>query len=335
MNEQQKQPHNPAPGYVLIVGDVNVDLVVRTPQKAQDGHMEMPAPQLLGGGSAANTAHALKCLGLAAEFMGTVGKDAYGRFVEDEFDAASIGHTGLFADENLHTVCVFAFVQPDGERFLWPWPQEAQSFRYMEEAHVPWSIVDGASWVHTSGMVFSSNTSAPHTVTAILQRAKAQGIPTSFDLNLRAENGALDKECLAAVTAALPFCRYIFGSADEEFLPLSGNAPGSDGIDAAASFATNKRTVIARMGANGSVAITPSERFFAPAYPAAVVDTIAAGDTYNAGFIAACLWGCTLQEAVQYGLAAGAHAVSCAGSRTAPTLQKLKLIMHGEKENVS
>ena len=42
---------------VIVVGDANVDLVIRLPDPKTD--LMQPVPQLFGGGSAANTAVAL------------------------------------------------------------------------------------------------------------------------------------------------------------------------------------------------------------------------------------------------------------------------------------
>lgn len=310
--------------YVLVVGDANVDLIVRYPELQKNGQYSNPEPQLWGGGSAANTAHALKKLGLPVHFMGTVGADSYGKYVQNELKNAGINTEELIVDPSLNTVCVFAFVREDGERSLWPWPKEQQSFRYLDIDKVNWDIVENASWVHSSGMVFSSNSSARHTVSKIMERANALSIPTSFDLNLRKENDGLNEGCRLAVLSVIEHCQYVLGSADEEFLYLRTGKAAKDPIEEAESFASENRVIIARMGSGGSLAITPCWQFVAPAIPVKVVDTIGAGDAFNAGFIAARLQNLSLKEAIQWGNALGAYAVSHIGSKNTPNLLEVQ-----------
>ncbi len=66
---------------VVVVGDANVDLVIRLPDRPkQAADLTQSVPQLFGGGSAANTAVALARLGVRTAFVGAIGDDGYGRY---------------------------------------------------------------------------------------------------------------------------------------------------------------------------------------------------------------------------------------------------------------
>ena len=305
---------------VLIVGDANVDLIVRYPKHLADGGVEYHLPLMSGGGTAANTAHALSKLGITVDFMGTIGDDQYGRYVLDEFIAAGIGIEPLIIDETLNTVCVFAFVDDSGERYPWAWPRERQSFRELDPERILWKSVEQADWIHSSGMIMPYDTSARKSVLEIFKRARQLGKTTSFDLNLRIENGKLDEGYKLAVLELFEYCDYILGSGKEELYYLN---PMTDWRDSAKSFVRKNRTVIARMGADGSLALFDEGSLEEASFPVTVKDTIGAGDVYNAGFITARLLGKDLHESIIWGNGVSGYKVMFSGSRETPDFSEL------------
>jgi ribokinase len=70
-------------------------------------------------------------------------------------------------------------------------------------------------------------------------------------------------------------------------------------------------TLVVKTGARGALGIQNGRRFDASALPAAIFDTIGAGDSFNAGYLLACLNGAGLAEA----LTAGCHAATAIISR--------------------
>ncbi|MDR2110148.1 MAG: carbohydrate kinase family protein, partial [Spirochaetaceae bacterium] len=164
---------------VLIVGDCNVDLVVPLPDIVPGRPVTYHKPALRGGGTSANTAVALRKLGVPTDFMGTLGDDTYGRYLMDEFVRRGIGVDSLFVDPNLNTICVFAFIDKTGERYLWGWPRVNQAFKELDAERIDWDVVDNARWIHSSGMVLTYDTGARWNVIRIFKRAHERGIPTS------------------------------------------------------------------------------------------------------------------------------------------------------------
>ncbi|MDR0436240.1 MAG: carbohydrate kinase family protein [Propionibacteriaceae bacterium] len=313
--------------HVLVVGDVNTDMIVPYPTRQSDGTLRFSNPSVIGGGSAANTAHALARLGHGVEFIGTVGADAAGRQCRNEFTRAGIGCGGLITDAELNTVCVYAFVTPEGERLLWPYPEDHQSFRELDARRVDWSLLDGACWVHSSGMVYSSASSAPDTVTALLAAAHARGVPVSFDLNLRVENYGLPDDYRRRILAACEHAAYLFGSEREEFAHLV-----PDSASPATALVRPGRAVVTRDGRTGSTAYVSDEAgrigvSHAPAYDVPAADTIGAGDVYNAGFIHALLTEATINTALATGNAVAGYKVSRTGARATPTVSELAAFM--------
>ena len=309
---------------VLVVGDANVDLLVNFPRQLPNGKTIPPKPELMGGGSAANTAMALRRLGLPVTFMGTVGNDAYGRYMLEEFRQAGINAAPTIVNPALNTVCVFAFVDEKGERYPWPWPLENQSFRELAPDKIDWQAVKNAGWIHSSGMLFSADTSARHSVISIFKKAHALGIPTSFDLNMRVEGETLDASYRQALLEVMEHSSVVLGSGQEEFFYLADGQPWQQ---TAASFVRAGRAIIARMGAEGSMVLSTAGESFIPAYPTKVTDTVGAGDSYNAGFIAASLHGLPIEDCLRWGNACGSYTVARKGSRATPTQAEIEDIL--------
>lgn len=307
----------------MVVGDAGVDLLVPFPKFIDEKrtNVEYPVPSLQGGGTAANTAVALQKLGVTTDFVGTVGDDQYGHYVSQDFQNEGVGTDGLIVDPELNTVCVFAFIDETGERYLWGWPRVKQAFKEIDLNKVDMNAVRRAAWVHSSGMSLVDNTSSRHAILQILKEAYEAGVPTSFDLNLRVNAGILDEEYKQAVLEAAKYSTYLLGSGDEEFYYLGSNA---DWRDSAKAFATRERTVIARMGKDGSMAITPEETISELPFPVEVVDKVGAGDVFNAGFIAARLGGLPLRQCLIWGNAVSSYKVNRKGARSTPDAAELE-----------
>ena len=77
------------------------------------------------------------------------------------------------------------------------------------------------------------------------------------------------------------------------------------------------RQVIIKRGEHGITAATDSGLAHYPAFPVEVVDTVAAGDAFNGGLAVALAENIPLGQALRWGLAAGALAVTRPGAQSA------------------
>ncbi len=75
------------------------------------------------------------------------------------------------------------------------------------------------------------------------------------------------------------------------------------------------KTAIVKLGSQGAFCAAENEAFFRPAFLVQAVDTVAAGDAFNAGLAVALANGLSLRQAVTWGAAAGALAVTQAGAQ--------------------
>ena len=109
------------------------------------------------------------------------------------------------------------------------------------------------------------------------------------------------------------------------FLPNENEAmalTGAERVEAAAGrLAVQVKVVAVKMGAEGGLAIAGGERYRAAALPVKVVDTVGAGDTFDAGFVYGYLQGWSLEKALKLAIACGSASVQQAGGLAGqPTL---------------
>lgn len=293
-------------GPVVIIGDANMDLLVRLPRPED---RQPPEPDLSLGGTGANTAVALVQLGLPTTIIGALGDDGYGRATRRALSAAGIGVDNLTVPPDSTTMLVLGIIDQHGERTLLGWPRRGAAQAKLTRAQVDPALIAGAAWVHTTGICLVE-TPSREAVLYGLDLARAAGVPTSLDLNLRLglEEGQLPPAFRAAVEAAIERVDVVLGSAVDELPYL---ATGPEPVALARSLAAGRRTVIVRLGSQGVQAVDATGGISqADAYPVSVVSTVGAGDAFNAGFIAARVAGRSLAEALCWGNGVAALTIS-------------------------
>lgn len=315
---------------VCVIGDTNVDIIVQFPQFKNPERTSViwPNPVLMGGGTCSNTAAALAKLGLHTVFIGCTGDDEYGRFVRKDLEETGVDISQMLVHPHQHTVGVFAFVDEVGERYLWGWPRHDQAFKHIGLDEIDLDAVLSCDWIHSSGMAITYDTSARRTITHVFAEAHKRGIPTSFDLNLRVDDGVLNEEFAQALQPLLETSRYVLGSGPDEFAYLGNSA---NWMENAQALVTAQRSIIVRDGARGSWAITDQGMIEAPAFKVEVVDTIGAGDVYNAGFMYAQLNDLSMEESLRIANAVSGYKVAHQGPRSSPNLPELQHFLEAKE----
>ncbi|MBI1878099.1 MAG: carbohydrate kinase family protein [Chloroflexi bacterium] len=250
-----------------------------------------------------NTALALKRLGVKVGLAVDVGQDFFSRFInevilKEGLDPSLIRrHPG-----DLAAVTVAASVGED-RAFL----------SYVQPAATPpaqpsdWQGVT-ARHLHVGGLVAASGQLEG------LAWAKAKGWTLSADCQFFAEQTNRRR-----LRAALVQVEYFLPNA-QEALTLTGAAT----VELAAQqLGQDIPHVIIKCGAQGAVAFSQGQLLRSPALPVTPVDTTAAGDCFNAGFLYGLLNGHSLAECLQYGNIAGGLSTQGPGAARAPTYAEL------------
>ena len=304
---------------VLVVGDVQPDISFQLPRPGEPAERDRHGPVVGGGGTAANTAVGLARLGVAVGFVGAVGDDPFGRLVLAELRDSGIETSGCVVVPYVPTPIVFALAQPEGETALYRWPRDEGADWELRPSDIKPEAVRSCAWLHATGICLRRSP-AREALLSAMRLAQESGIPVSFDLNFRAEQGHDDPGLTKGLTEAIALSTVLLGHGEEELMRFSGEAT----VEAAVrSLAGSGRTVIARLGARGVSVRSPLGAWTAPGYPTTVASTVGAGDAFNAGFIAASVAGRDLRTAVQWGQAVAALKIAAGGARALPGPREL------------
>jgi sugar/nucleoside kinase (ribokinase family) len=114
----------------------------------------------------------------------------------------------------------------------------------------------------------------------------------------------------------------LFGSGTDELMPATG---AENPQVAAQLLVASDRAVVCRAGSAGADVYLPDGSIsHCDAFQVPVVDTLGAGDAYNAGFITAAVEGLSLAEANRRGNAVAAWKIMHNGARNFPNRDQLE-----------
>lgn len=316
-------------GRGILFGDVCVDLVLSVPEETGKAPRQA-SPEVHGGGTAANTAVALARLGVKTHFVGVVGDDLFGREALEELVAERIDVSRVELSGRWPTMIVIALIDGTGQRTVLGWPRRDQAFAELHERQLDGLELTARDWLHTSGVCMVQEHGRRATLRA-LDLARARRVRSSFDLNLRLglEGDSLPGSYVEALWAAIRRADFVLGSADEELFHLVPDEP--DCRAATVRLAREGQCVaIMREGPVGAhVSECGSPAVTIPPFQVPVVDTLGAGDSFDAGFMEAGLSGCSLAEQVMRGHAVAALQIGRVGARSSPQRKEVEHFLAG------
>ncbi len=289
---------------VLVMGDVNLDVLVRPDRPIEYGTDVAAEIRQRPGGAGANVALGLTRLGMSTTLVGCVGQDDAGAVI-GPLRAAGV-QVSLRAVNQARTGAIVAIVGPDGERSM---ASDRGANRALCATDVTDELIAAHRHLHVSGYSMFDPATGP-VVRAVIARAKALGRTVSVDPGsvapLRAYGETRFLADVASVDLLLPN--------KDEAMALSG----STGVVAGArALAQTFPVVVVTRGAAGALWADRSgvcERP-APALPGPVLDTTGAGDAFTAGLLAAWLTGESPLDCLDAGQRAAAETVTRWGAQ--------------------
>jgi ribokinase len=290
-----------AAGGVCLIGNFCVDLILRGVPRLPEWGQEVAGDDhlLVSSGQTTYTAFALAALGEPVVVIGCVGEDSWGEQIRADLEAAGVDASGLETVPGGRTALTVAAVRPDGERaFLSDFACLAHAEETVIARH--WDLVESAGLVGLLGVFSWPGLSLARTA-PLLARARRSGKTTMLDTGWDPEGWtaptiAALQGLLAQVSIFLPNL--------EEARAITGAAGASEAARALSTL--GPETVVVKLGREGSIARAGGREVRQPALPAEVVDTVGAGDVFNAGFLQARRQGRTLEDCLAAGSAAAA-----------------------------
>ncbi len=273
----------------ICVGEALLELM-----RGADGRFALSC-----GGDTFNTAIYLARAGIAVAFATALGDDPYSESVLALAAAEGISsNLMLRVPGHLPALCL-AENGPDGERRVRYWREGApvrRLFELPDWMRVAEALV-GAKLIYFSGITLSLfSTTGLSRFLAVLEVARRQGTKVAFDGNFRPHgwSGDLPRtrsvfiETLKRVDIALP-------TFDDEAV-LWGDPSPEATVARLQAFGIGE--IVVKNGPNSALVATGGAQEFVPVPEVFIpVDTTAAGDGFNAGYLAARLTGDTPAQA--------------------------------------
>lgn len=285
---------------LFVIGDCNPDLVLDGDVVPVFGQVEKVIEEaaLTIGGSGAIVACGATRLGMDVALAGLVGDDAFGRLQLDALRARSVNVDSVVVDPQQRTGLSVIF-RREGDRAILTLLGAIGELKIDDIDQV---TLAGARHLHISS--YFLQTSLRPDVPKLLELAHAAGAKTSLDTNWDPEEqwsiGA--DGVLADVDCFLPNA--------EEARRISGCETAEEAL---AALAAEVATVVIKLGPGGAIARSGSESAHHGALDVDVVDTVGAGDSFDAGFLTGRLRGFSLERSLALACACGSLSTRATG----------------------
>lgn len=296
-------------GQIVVVGSLNMDLVVRAPRHPAPGETILGSDfRTFAGGKGANQAVAAARLGGFVQMIGRVGADDFGAALLGNLAANGVDSHYVLADEDAATGVALITVSDAGQNTI--------------------VVASGANWRVSPADIVNAQVAFAQANLLMLQleiplpaveRAIATARRHAVPIILNpAPARSIDRELLAQVDYLTPN--------QGELALLTGSADVEAGVQILREMGV--RNVIVTLGEDGVLVVGETLRAHLPAHRVPVVDTTAAGDAFVGGFAVALVHGLPLLDAVRWGNAAGALAVTRAGAQPSlPTRAEIDVLL--------
>jgi len=323
---------------IVCFGEALIDMLAQPWHAADAPYAFIP----YAGGAPANVAVAAARLGADAHFAGMLGEDMFGDFLLDSLASAGVGTSAIVRTREAKTALAFVALDAAGERsFSFYRPPAADLLFTCDDFRV-----DGFEGVGSFHVCSNSLTEAAIAQTTLngMARARAAGAVVSLDLNLRPALWPAGTDPSPRLWHALEQADLVKLSREElDYLarPSGGGIQGEAMVRERILRGT-ARCLIITDGASAIQWFTRNDCGQVGSFEVDVRDTTAAGDAFvggllfrlgqldadGAGFDAFCHHRQMIEDAVRFGAAVGAIAVTRKGSFMAmPTLDEVQRLL--------
>jgi sugar/nucleoside kinase (ribokinase family) len=289
---------------ISVVGELNLDLVLY----GLPGHLELDREHLASnlsitlGSSSAIFAHNFALLGNRVAFHSAIGEDPFGQLCLTRLAESGVDLSAVRRFPGKQTGLTVILPQPE-KRFILTYPGVMAEMRFED---LDMARILEARHLHLSSY-FLQQDLRPR-VADLFRIAKQAGLSTSLDTNDDpADRWERD------VLNVLPWVDVLLPN-EREACRL---AQVDDSLVALQFLAERTSLVVMKRGEKGAVARRGSEIVEASSPKIAAVDTIGAGDSFDAGFLHQFIRGATIEECLKYGNLTGALSTTRSGGTEA------------------
>lgn len=251
---------------IICCGEALIDML---PRQSDTGE---PAFAPHAGGAVFNTAVALGRLGRPVQFFSGLSNDLFGDILRERLAASHVDASPAALSDRPTTL---AFVTLTDGHASYAFYDENTAGRMLSVDDLPASGADALFFGGISLVVEPCGSAYE----ALMLREAATRV-TMIDPNIRPSFITDEASYRARLTRMLG-AADIIKSSDEDLEWITGNTDARALLDS-----TGAKIILLTRGSDGVTVVTATDQFDVPAQKATVVDTVGAGDTFSAGFLA-------------------------------------------------
>jgi ribokinase len=284
--------------HIVVVGSTNFDMVVKAERLPREGEsLLVSGLKFFSGGKGANQAVATARLGARTSLVGSVGSDIIGDFLLRGLVNENVDTTHVRRDTQLASGSAFIMVFPNGNNCIAVDPAANLNLR-------PADIEQAKDLIERADAVSTVLEIPLDAVEAALRLARKAGKLTVLD-------AGPPQYCPAEILSLAD----VVSPNETELARLTGEeVQGRVSAREAAEklLALGVRTVVLKLGSDGSMLVTEKYSKHYPAVKITAVDPTAAGDAFTAALTVELAAGQDFDHAI--------HFANCAGALTATKL---------------
>ncbi|MBN1565231.1 MAG: carbohydrate kinase family protein [Anaerolineae bacterium] len=311
---------------LITIGDLVLDIIFPVRLPVVGGQHQPVADRRIEPGGAANTVITARHLGLDVLVVGTIGSDVYGERIREPL--AQTGADCRFvvaAPDTASTLVMTLTDRASGEHVFLGHYDDGPEMAYPDGLD---EQIEAADALFLSGYTLAEKRMAA-VATRALDHAHQHGVKIFMDVGPLLQMADQDQ-----VKWALERTYLLLLTEEEAALVTQGKS----GPEAYAELLLQGPTyAIVKRGAEGCTIVTAEWWLEFPGFPVEkVIDTVGAGDTFAAAYIAGVVHGLEIRECARLANATGAACVQKIGCGTnAPTYDEIMAVLTTTGEAVN
>lgn len=277
---------------ILVAGEINPDLILAGDVIPVFGQVEklVDTAALTIGSSSAIFACGAARLGLKVAFIGVCGDDVFGRFMLDEMTKRHIDVSNVIIRPDGQTG-LSIILNHQSDRAILTHPGMIAE---LKASDIPDALLSHSRHLHIAS--YFLQTSLQPDLPDLFRHAQKLGLTTSLDTNYDPSEKWIGIDDLLALTD-------VFLPNQAEVLSITQTLE----VESAARQLARKAKLIAvKLGASGALACQGNSIIRTGTLPVNVVDTVGAGDSFDAGFVYGYLNNWPIAKSLQLACVCGA-----------------------------
>ena len=288
---------------IAVIGNVNADLVMgpQTPWPTPGTEVLLAEGGMRVGGSAGNAALALAALGHPFRIVANRGDDVLGRWLAEPFGA----HAAAWTLSAMATTVSVGITHPDGERTFFTAPGHLADFSLEDvRAQLPARAEPGEIALLLGAFVCPALLDG---YAALMDDLANRQFCIALDTGWPTDDWT--EATRATVLGWLGRTQHLLLN-EAETLALSGLASPHEAAAILRERLHQGGAVVVKRGPLGALVATADGVHETPAPVIKVIDTIGAGDCFNAGYLSVIASGGSAASAIEAGVAVASTAIS-------------------------